>query len=94
MTGKGPADEEFLAQRAEILRRSDSGEFGDEPWEQWPTEYVRRELARSTMLWNSRRPMGMTGLPARAMTVSEARRVAWLLGRADIDGLDPAGLYS
>ncbi|MEN9823907.1 MAG: hypothetical protein RLZ04_2333 [Actinomycetota bacterium] len=93
MTGTGPDDDEFISLRADILRRTDLGEFGERPWENWPTDYVRRELVRSTMLWNSRRPMGMTGLPPAAMTVPEALRVAWLVGRAEIDGLAPAGLH-
>jgi hypothetical protein len=44
------------------------------------------------MLWASRKPMGMTALPPEAMSVSEHHRLAWLLGRADIDGLTPAGI--
>lgn len=92
MTGTGP-DDDFLSLRADILRRTDLGEFGERPWDNWPVEYVRRELSRSTILWNSRRPMGMTGLPPEAMTAPEGLRVAWLLGRASIDGLDPAGLH-
>ncbi|MEN9643774.1 MAG: hypothetical protein RL238_443 [Actinomycetota bacterium] len=61
-------------------------------WRDWPTEYVRLELAQLTMLWNSRRSMGLTGLPDGALAVDEHHRVAWLLGRATIDGLEPAGL--
>jgi len=61
-------------------------------WADWPIEYVRIELDRMTMLWNSRLPMGLTGLPAEALAVSEHHRVAWLLGRAGIAGLEPAGL--
>jgi hypothetical protein len=44
------------------------------------------------MLWNSRQSMGLTGLPAPALAVDEHLRLAWLLGRADIEGLGPAGL--
>ena len=32
-------------------------------WRDWPAEYVRLELQRLTMLWDSRRAMGLTGLP-------------------------------
>ena len=85
---------EFAAVRADVLRRTALGEFGTAPWERWPEEYVRHELRRSTMLWNSRRPMGLTGLPPAAMSVSPARRVAWLLGLTEIDGLAPSGLHS
>lgn len=61
-------------------------------WRDWPTDYVRLELAQLTMLWNSRRSMGLTGLPDEALAADEPHRVAWLLGRATIDGLEPAGL--
>lgn len=61
-------------------------------WSDWPNDYVRRELHRLTMLWDSRRPMGLTGLPAEALAVDDHQRVAWLLGRTVIDGLGPAGL--
>jgi maleylpyruvate isomerase len=61
-------------------------------WVDWPTEFVRVEVQRLTMLWNSRRSMGLTGLPPEALAADEHRRAAWLLGRADIDGLQPAGL--
>ena len=63
-------------------------------WREWPNEYVRLELQRMTMLWNSRRSMGMTGLPPQALAVDDHHRVAWLLGRASIDGLDSAGLMT
>jgi maleylpyruvate isomerase len=61
-------------------------------WADWPAEFVRVEIQRLTMLWNSRRSMGLTGLPPEALAAAEHRRAAWLLGRADIDGLEPAGL--
>lgn len=63
-------------------------EFGD-----LPTEYVRRELRVLGMLWNARRPMGMTGLPPRAIELAPPERLAWLLGRVEVDALDPAGLF-
>jgi maleylpyruvate isomerase len=61
-------------------------------WSDWNVEYVRLELARMTMLWASRRPMGLTDLPPQALAATPHRRVAWLLGRAQIDGLSPAGI--
>ncbi len=64
----------------------------DYGWQDWPLEFVRIELQRLTMLWDSRRPMGMTGLPPEALAVDDHTRAAWLLGRATIDGLDAAGL--
>ena len=44
------------------------------------------------MRWNARRPMGMTGLPPAALALPPPRRLAWLLGRIDVPGLDPAGV--
>ena len=61
-------------------------------WRDWSTAFVRSELRLMTMLWNSRRSMGMTGLPAASLAVGDHHRLAWLLGRATIDGLEPAGL--
>jgi maleylpyruvate isomerase len=61
-------------------------------WSDWDDAYVRLELARMTMLWASRKPMGLTELPAQAMSVTPHHRVAWLLGREQIDGLSPAGI--
>ena len=61
-------------------------------WSDWDGEYVRLDLARLTMLWASRKPMGLTALPPEARSVSDHHRLAWLLGRAVIDGLSPAGI--
>jgi maleylpyruvate isomerase len=64
----------------------------DFAWSDWDAEYVRVELARLTMLWASRKPMGLTELPPEALRAGDHHRVAWLLGRAEIDGLGPAGI--
>lgn len=61
-------------------------------WRDWSAAFVRSELRVMNMLWNSRLPMGMAGLPEAALAVDEHHRLAWLLGRATIDGLEPAGL--
>jgi hypothetical protein len=53
---------------------------------------VRIDLPRLTMLWASRRPMGLTTLPPEALAATPQARLAWLLGRASIDGLGPAGV--
>ena len=63
-------------------------------WTDWDPEYVRAELARLTMLWASRKPMGLTELPPEAMRVSDHHRLAWLLGRTEIEGLGPAGIIA
>jgi len=62
-------------------------------WNDWPADYVRIELGRMTMLWASRRPMGLTELPDDALAVPERHRLAWLLGRVTIDGLGEASIF-
>ena len=61
-------------------------------WRDWPSEYVRLELARATMLWASRRPMGLTALPAATVALDDRERLAWLLGRTEVPGVAPAGI--
>ena len=80
----------FIRWREVTVHHSDLG-IGF-TWADWDAEYVRMELARSTMLWASRKPMGMTVLPPQALAVAPHHRVAWLLGRAQIEGLAPAGI--
>ena len=58
----------------------------------WPGDYVRIDLQRATMLWASRRPMGLTALPASSLALDDRDRLAWLLGRVEVAGLDPAGI--
>jgi hypothetical protein len=45
-----------------------------------------------SMQWKSRGSMGMTDLPAAVLRLDPARRLAWLLGRLDVDGVAPAGM--
>ncbi|MEP7115162.1 MAG: maleylpyruvate isomerase N-terminal domain-containing protein [Ilumatobacteraceae bacterium] len=84
------ADLPFIRWREVAVHHADLGL--DYSWSDWDTEYVRLELVRLTMLWASRKPMGMTELPPQAMAVTPHQRVAWLLGRAEIEGLDAAGI--
>ena len=49
--------------------------------------YVRLELDQQIMLWRSRKPMGMTELPEIAKKLLPSQRLAWLMGRVEIDGL-------
>lgn len=58
-----------------------------------PAEYVRGELWRMGMLWKSRQPMGMTSLPSKALESPPHVRLSWLMGRGDIEGLEPAGVF-
>ena len=80
----------LLRQREIEIHRIDLGlgaEFAD-----LPGDYVRRELRVLGMLWTARQPMGLTALPEAALALEPPTRLAWLLGRADIEGLDPAGV--
>jgi maleylpyruvate isomerase len=72
------------------VHRVDLG-LGYEPAD-WPAEYVRLELRELEMRWAARRPMGLTGLPPEALALAPYERLAWLLGRQDVDGLEPAGV--
>jgi len=81
----------FARWREVEVHRADLG-LGYGP-DDWPAEYVRTELGELTMAWNARRPMGLTGLPREALATPEPQRLAWLLGRAEIPGLGPAGVF-
>ena len=59
---------------------------------EWPAEYVRLDLPRMTAQWASRKPMGLTNLPAAALALTPNDRLAWLWGRLVVDGLQPAGI--
>ena len=85
------ADLPFLRIREVAIHHADLGigfTFGD-----LPGAYLREELRRMEMLWASRQPMGMTTLPPLALAAPPSDRLAWLMGRSAIDGLDPAGVY-
>lgn len=60
----------------------------------WSGDYVRHDLRRMTMQYNARGSMGLAGLPAPVMALPPAARLAWLLGRLDVDGVPPAGVLS
>ena len=59
----------------------------------WAALYVRLELVRMERQWAARRPMGLTLLPPEALAAPPAQRLAWLVGRGEIDGLAPAGIF-
>lgn len=82
------ADLPFLRWRETVVHLTDL-DVGVE-CDAWPDLYVRLELERQKMAWAASRPMGLTLLPARANELSETHRVAWLLGRLDVEGL-PTG---
>lgn len=58
-----------------------------------PAAYLREELRRMEMLWAARQPMGRTALPPAALAVPPPERLAWLMGRTTIDGLEPARIF-
>ena len=55
--------------------------------------YVRLEVDQLSMLWCARQPMGMSKLPAAALALPPLDRLAWLTGRAEFTGLEPAGIF-
>ncbi|MEP7045711.1 MAG: maleylpyruvate isomerase N-terminal domain-containing protein [Ilumatobacteraceae bacterium] len=81
----------FVRWREAAVHRADLGHGSS--WADWDAEYVRVDLQRLTMVWASRKPMGLTELPREAMAVSDHQRLAWLLGRADIEGLAAAEIF-
>jgi maleylpyruvate isomerase len=81
----------FARQREVEVHRADLGlgyGFGD-----MPSRYVRMELRLMEMLWKANKPMGMTPLPDLALQSPPHVRLAWLMGRTEIDGLAPAGIF-
>lgn len=75
----------FLRWREVEVHHADLGrEFG---WQQWSDLYVRLELDRQIMMWRSRKPMGLTTIPQAAMQLPPKHRLAWLLGRVEVEGL-------
>ncbi len=56
-------------------------------YEQWPDLYVRLELERQKMAWAASHPMGLTQIPQAALKLQENHRLAWLLQRAEVEGL-------
>ena len=78
--------------REVVVHHADVGDAGFTP-QDWPQDYVREDLRRMEMLYNARKPMGATGLPEAALRAGPLDRLCWLLGRADIDGLPPAGVF-
>ena len=78
--------------REVVVHHADLGDDGYTPAD-WPSDYVREELRRMEMVYNARRPMGVTGLPEAALRATPIERLCWLLGRGEIAGLEPAGVF-
>ena len=85
------SDLPYLRIRETSIHHADLG-IGD-GFDDLPEIYVREEIRRMSMLWSARQPMGLTSLPHLALAASPPDRLAWLMGRATIDGLEPAGVY-
>lgn len=80
-----------LLRRREVeIHRRDLGlgyHFSD-----MPNDYVRADERLMEMQWTARQPMGMTTFPAAVLALPEHDRLAWLMGRLDVRGVEPAGL--
>lgn len=53
----------------------------------WSREFLRRELHLQEMSWRASRTLGLTQLPAAALKLPAHDRLAWLLGRLNVEGL-------
>ena len=92
ITGERPTTMVPLLRQREVeVHRADLGlghEFTD-----MPADYVRRDLRLMEMLWQARKPMGMTPIPDAALAVDPAVRLSWMMGRSEIDDVAPADLF-
>jgi maleylpyruvate isomerase len=81
----------FLRLREVAVHHVDLGlgyEFTD-----LPARYLRKDLRIMEMLWRARKPMGMTPLPDAALALAPATRLAWFVGRVEIEGLESADVF-
>ena len=60
----------------------------------WSAAYVAKELPIQLREWKSRRPMGMGDLPQAVNALSVNRRLAWLMSRLTVDGVEAPGPWS
>ena len=59
----------------------------------WNSTYVRYELDRQVMMWRASKPMGLTPVPKIALQLSPNERLAWFLGRTEVEGLPKVPSY-
>lgn len=52
----------------------------------WSNDYVRHDLRRLEMSHVARGSMGLTGLPSAVVARPPRERLAWMLGRLDVEG--------
>lgn len=67
-------------------------ELGLDGCDSWSMDYVRHDLPVMTMQWKSRGSMGMNDLPNAVVSRAPHERLAWMLGRLVVDGVEPARL--
>jgi maleylpyruvate isomerase len=82
----------FNRLREVVVHHADLGDAGYTPAD-WPAEYVREDLRRMAMRYGARSPMGAGGLPAAALQAEPVRRLCWLLGRVEIEGVEHPGTF-
>jgi maleylpyruvate isomerase len=82
----------FRRLREVLVHHADLGDEHFTP-EDWPADYVREELRRMEMVFNARKPIGTSGLPDAALAAAPLTRLCWLLGRGEVAGLAPAGIF-
>lgn len=58
----------------------------------WSSDYVREDLIVMSMQWKSRGSMGLTDLPPAVGRRPDPEKLAWLLGRLDVEEVEPARL--
>ena len=59
----------------------------------WDSTYVRYELDRQVMMWRASKPMGLTPVPKIALQLPPNERLAWFLGRTEVEGLPKVPSY-
>ena len=65
----------------------------DVTFDDLPDAYLREELRQMEPRWIARQPTGTNSLPPAALAAAPPTRLAWLLGRTAIPGLDPAHIF-
>jgi len=89
MAGERPSSELPWRRWREVeIHHADLGlpGFG---FDDWSPRYIAEETRLRTMEWASRSSLGGVSLPAAALALSPSMRLAWLMGRAVPEGLDP-----
>lgn len=62
-------------------------------FEDLPARYLNIEVDRMTMLWSAKQSTRTPSLPAEALALTAPERLAWLMGRTTVDGLDAAAVF-